>query len=543
MRRARIELAAKQGNAEMERRTFLRGAALATAALAAPRIGRAASASTLKFVPYVDLAILDPMVNTASQTRTHGYMVFDTLYGCDAEYAAQPEMVAGHVIDDDHRTWTLTLRDGLQFHDNTPVLARDVVASVRRWGAVDPAGRALVAATDEITAPSDKVVRFRFKAPYHLLPDVLGKIAPSMACMMPERLASTDPHKPVSEVVGSGPFRFVANERVPGSRVVYEKFAGYVPRPGGAPGLTTGPKIVHLDRVEWITMADPATASAALQSGEVDWVEVPTPDVIPLLRRDRNIRVEVKDKTGVAPILRFNCIEPPFDNQAIRQAVLGACQQSEFMQAFSSDPTMWRDKVGVFTPGTPMASQVDLDRIGALTPDQARAAIQKAGYKGERVVVMLPTDHPVNSVMAQVAADLFKRIGLNVDAQSMDAGTMFQRRNNRGPVDKGGWSTFPSMVGGADILNPAVSFLTRGNGANAWYGWPSSPHLEELRTAWFDAPDLATQQKLAAEMQRQIIADAPYVPLGQILQPTGYRSTTTGILDGFTKFWGVSKSA
>ena len=155
---------------------------------------------------------------------------------------------------------------------------------------------------------------------------------------------------------------------------------------------------------------------------------------------------------------------------------------------------------------------------------------------------MLPTDHPVNSVMSQVAADLFKRIGLNVDTQSMDAGTMFQRRNNRGPVDKGGWSCFPSMVGGADILNPAVSFLTRGNGPGAWYGWPSSPHLEELRTAWFAAPDLPSQQKIAAEMQRQIISDAPYVPLGQILQPTGYRANVSNILDGFAKFWNVTKS-
>ncbi len=523
----------------MQRRTFLQAAA----ALAAPRIARAETSRVLTFVPYVDLAILDPMVNTASQTRTHGYMVYDTLYGTDADYIAQPEMVQGHVIDDDAKTWTLTLREGLLFHDNTPVLARDVVASLKRWGQSDPAGRALISAAAEIAATSDRMLRFRFRAPYHLLPDVLGKIAPSMACIMPERLAATDPHKPVNEVVGSGPFRFVAAERVPGSRVVYEKFAGYVPRPGNAaPGLTTGPKRVMLDRVEWITMADPATASAALQSGEVDWVEVPTPDVVPMLRRNGAIRIAVKDRTGVAPILRFNSIEPPFDNAAIRRAVLGAVSQKTFMEAFSSDPATWRDHVGVFTPGTPMASADGLDRIGALTPDAAKQAIAAAGYAGARTVVMLPTDHPVNSVMAEVAADLFKHLGLNVDAQSMDAGTMFERRANRGPMDKGGWSCFPSMVGGADILNPAVSFLTRGNGANAWYGWPSSPKLEDLRAQWFEAPNLAKQQRIAAQMQLQIIDDAPYVPLGQILQPTGYRSNVTGILDGFAKFWNVTKT-
>ena len=524
----------------LNRRRLLQGAAFG---LAAPRIARAQPARVLRFAPYVDLAILDPVINTASQTRTHGYMVFDTLYAQDASYAARPEMVAGHQIDDDHRLWTLTLRDGLRFHDDTPVLARDVVASLRRWGAADPAGRALFAVVDEIAAPSDSVVRFRMKRSYRLLPDVLGKIAPSMASIMPERLANTPPTTPITEMVGSGPFRFVANERVPGSRAVYERFAGYVPRPGGgAPGLTSGPKLVNFDRVEWITMPEAGTAAAALQSGEIDWWEVPPPDLIPLLRRDRNLVTTVKDKTGVVPILRFNSIQPPFDNPAIRAAALAAASQREFMEAFSSDPDEWRAGVGLFTPGTPMATDAGFDRFPA-KPDLGAAsrAIAAAGYRGERVVVMQPTDHPVNNAMAQVGADLFKRIGLNVDIQAMDAGTMFQRRANREGVEKGGWSVFPSMVGGADALNPAVSFLTRGNGADAWYGWPTIPKLEEARAAWFDAPDLAAQQALCGQMQVAVLDAAPHIQLGQILQPTSFRANLTGVLDGIPKFWNVKK--
>lgn len=528
----------------IQRRSLLQGAALGVAALACPSVARSQDSNVLRFVPYVDLAILDPMINTASQTRTHGYMVFDTLYAQDATYRAQPEMVAGHQIENDHTIWHLTLRDGLRFHDNTPVLARDVVASLKRWGAADPAGRALFAVVAELAASSDKVVTFRMKQPYRLLPDVLGKISPSMPCIMPERLANTPATKAVMEVVGSGPFRFVADERVPGSRAVYERFNGYVPRPGGgAPGLTNGPKIVNVQRVEWITMPEAGTAASALQAGEIDWWEVPPPDLLPLLRKNRRLATEVKDKTGVLPILRFNSLQKPFDNPVIRRAALAAAQQQRFMEAFSSDRSQWHDRVGLFTPDTPMATTAGLDRFPA-QPDleAAKRAIAGSGYKGERVVVMQPTDHPVNNTMAQVGADLFKQIGLNVDIQAMDAGTMFQRRANREDVDKGGWSAFPSMIGGADALNPAVSFLTRGNGAEAWYGWPTIPVLETERAAWFDAPDIAAQQELCSQMQIAVLDNAPHIQLGQILQPTCYRTAVTGVLDGLPKFWNLKKA-
>ena len=522
----------------MKRRPLL---TLAAAALAMPAIARAQASRTIRFVPYVDLGITDPVINTNSLTRTHGYLVFDTLYGVAADYSIQPQMVQGHAVDDGLRDWTLTLREGLRFHTGEPVLARDAVASLRRWGAADQTGSTLLAATDELSAPTDRTIRFRMKRPFALLPEALGKIAPSMPCIMPERLAATDPHRAVTEMVGSGPFRFVANERVPGSRAVYERFDGYVPRSGGTPGLTSGPKIAHVDRVEWITIPDSATAAAALQSGEVDWLDVPAPDLLPLLHRTPGVTVAVKDQTGVMPILRFNCLLPPFDNPAIRLAVLSAINQAEFMAALSPDPALRRAHVGAFCPDTPMASAAGVP-AEVVDPATARRAILAAGYKDERVVLMTPTDHPVNGPVAQVAADLFTKLGLNVDAQAMDAGTMFQRRSNRGGLDHGGWNCFPSSIGGADLLSPTVSFLARGNGLGAWYGWPTDPATETLRDAWFNAATPAEQQHLAEEIQRRVFETAPYAPLGQLLQPTAYRDNLTGVLDGFAKFYGVMKT-
>ena len=301
----------------MKRRAFL---ATSAAALAAPSIGRTQGTRLLRFIPQADLVVLDPIWTTAYVTRNHGFMVFDTLYGQDSTYAASPQMVAGHVIENDGRLWTLTLRDGLKWHDGEKVLARDCVASINRWGKRDAFGQALLAATDELSAPDDRTIRFRLKKPFPLLPDALGKSPSLMPAMMPERLAKTDAFAQIPEVVGSGPYRFIARDRVPGAKAAYERFAGYVPRSGGTPDWTAGPKIAHFDRVEWTTISDASTASAALQSGEQDWWDYATADLLPLLRQAKNLKVAVQDPSGQMAMLRFNFVQPPFNNPAIRRA-------------------------------------------------------------------------------------------------------------------------------------------------------------------------------------------------------------------------------
>ena len=521
----------------MQRRTLL---AATAALLAAPSIARA-STRTIRFVPYVDLSLLDPVVNSATPTRNHGFLVFDTLYGLADDYSPQPQMLDGHVVDDDNKRWRLTLRPGLRFHDGTPVLARDAAASIRRWAARDSFGQALMAATDDLSAPDDRTIQFRLKHPFPLLPHALAKVSPMMCPIMPERLALTDPAKPLTEMVGSGPFRFLPDERLAGARAAYARFEGYVPRKDGTPSISAGPKVAHVDRVEWLTIPDAATAGSALQRGEVDWLEAPSPDLVPMLKRNRDIAITVNDKTGLTPILRFNAIQPPFDNPAVRRAVLRAADQTEFMQAFSTDPTMWHVKLGAFCPDTPMATDAGMDALfGPTNVARAKQELADAGYKNERVVLMLPTDHPVSNPIATVAADLFRRIGINVDVQTMDSGTMFQRRNSKEPVDKGGWSIFPSMVSGINILNPAVADVARGNGLQGWYGWPTSARIEQLHSDWLVADGLPAQKAIARDMQLQLWQDATFIPAGQIYQPVATRTRLSNILPGFVKFYGVT---
>ena len=521
------------------RRTVLGGAA---SLLGAPSVGRARPTSTLRFIPQSDLAVLDPIWTQAYVTRNHGLMVFDTLYGTDGQYRPQPQMVAGHTVDPDGLRWTMTLREGLRFHDGAPVLARDCVASIRRWGVRDSFGQTVMAVTDELSAPDDRTIQFRLKQSFPLLTAALGKAGSSICAIMPQRLAETDPFKQVTEMVGSGPFRFVADERVAGSLTVYRRFEGYAPRPDGVADFTAGPKVAHYDRVEWHVLPDAATAAAAMQRGEMDWWENPSFDLLPLLRKNPKLAVNMQDPSGYIGIMRFNQLQPPFDNPALRRALLGGISQPDFMQAAAgSDRAFWRDGVGMFCPGAPMANDASMAALsGKRDMDAVRRAVAASGYKGERVVLPVPSDFPILQALGDVGADALKQAGLNVDVQATDWGSLLQRLAKTDGVDSGGWSVFHTYWSGLDMLNPAVNASLRGNGKSAGRGWPTAPKLEALRTQWLDAATEAEQKAIAAAIQVQAFEDVPYIPLGQILAPVAHSTALGGMLSGFSLFWNVA---
>ncbi|MBE9606034.1 ABC transporter substrate-binding protein [Acetobacteraceae bacterium H6797] len=519
----------------MNRRQFLAATAgLAASGLSAPRLAHADDNRILRFVPYADVAVIDPIWTTAYSTRTHALMVFDTLYGYDEQFQPQPQMAAGHSVEDDGKIWRITLRPGLKFHDGTPVLAKDCVASLLRWGRRDAFGQSLIAAADEISAPDDKTILFRMKRPFPLLLAALGRPSSLIPVIMPERLAKTDAFTQVPEAIGSGPFKFVPGERVPGARVVYERFADYVPREE-KPSFTAGGRVVHFDRVEFNVIGDAATAAAALQSGAVDWVEQPMIDLLPTLRRNRDIVVEVKDPTGMIGHLRFNHLHPPFNNVAIRRVVQKAISQTDCMTAVAgSDKSLWSDRVGTFTPGLPMASDVGLEALGKAEPDYAalKKELIEAGYKGEKVVMLAGADVPRISAVCEVTAEALRQIGMVIDYVPADWGTVIQRITNRRPIDQGGWNLYCTYWSGLDLATPASHTPLRANGERAPTGWPDSPALEALRDGWLAAPDLAAQQALAKDIQRQALQDVPYVSLGQFKQPIAYRRNLTGMMTG-----------
>jgi len=530
----------------MERRNLLAGGMGLGAAAALPRIATAQPAQNrlLKMVPQANLTSLDPIWTTANITRNHGHMIYDSLYGLDAEFRPQPQMAGGHVVEDDGRVVTITLRPGLKFHDGEPVRAQDVVPSLTRWMRRNPFGQKLATVTDALEVVDDRRLRFRLKRAFPLLFKALGQVSNSPAFIMPERLARTDPFQQVREAIGSGPFRFKADEFNSGSLVVYQRNADYVPVSSGTPSLTAGPKIAHFERVEWHIIVDAATAAAAIQTGEIDWYEQPPPEIQQLLRRNRNVVIETIDPLPLTGILRFNHLHAPFNDKRMRQAILPAVNQEDFMQAIvGTDASLYRTGVGLFTPGTPLANDVALDALkGPRSLDRARALMREAGYTNQLMRLIGPTDILAPAAMTQVGADLVRRLGFNADIVLTDWGTTVQRRTSREPVERGGWSMLFTAFSSVDFADPAAHFPLRGNGAAAWFGWPSIPRLEELRDAWFEAPDLATEQRLAREMQTIAMDELPYVPVGSYLSMTALRRNLTGRVPGLALYWGIRRT-
>lgn len=525
----------------MRRRHIL--ALAAVAPLARPAFAQPAAARTLRYVPQTDLTVLDPVFTTAYITRHHSLMIYDQLFGLDAELRPQPQMVEAYEAAEGGLAWHFRLRDGLLFHDGEPVRGKDCIASIRRWGQRDSLGQVLLSRVADMTAPDDRSFTIRLTKPFGPMLEALGKIGPSALFIMPERIAATDPNTQIRETIGSGPFRFIADERVVGSRVVYERNPTYRPRETGTASWAAGPKQVHFDRVEWMVMPDGGTAAAAIRNNEVDWWENPPNDLTPALRRSRDVLLKRASPLGTFGTGIFNCLHAPFDKPAVRRAILRAISQEDFMTAAAgADSSLWNAKAGVFTPGSPLDTDAGMEAItGPRDLERSKRELREAGYNGETIVMLAPSDQPVLVGLAEVGRDLFTKLGMTVDYRISDWGTLVQRRASREPPDKGGWNFFHTTWNGLDGINPGVMTFLRANGTRAWFGWPTVPELDAARESWFDAPDLAGQRTAAATIQRSVFDEAPYLPSGQYFSSTAYRRSLSEPISEIYAFWGVRR--
>ncbi len=517
---------------------------LLLAALAVPLLAAQPSAaeSTLKIVMHSDLKILDPIWASAQISRTHGYMVYDTLFGLDGDLTPQPQMVENWKIDPSGLVYTFTLRDGLAWHDGAPVTAEDCVASLKRWGSRDVMGIKLMAHVKELSAPDDKTIRLELSRPYGLVLDSLAKPAGIVPFMMPKRIAAAPATQQIKDPVGSGPFMFKADEWRPGDRVVYVKNPTYRPR-AEPPANFAGGKVAKVDRVEWISIVDPQTAVNALENDEVDALETVAHDLLPLVEKRRGITVQ-RGAYANQYALRPNWLHPPFNDPRMRLALGYAVDQKGFLEASVGDPQYWRLCKTYYGCGTPLASDKGAEGLLEGNVEKAKALLKEAGYDGRPIVLLQVTDLTSLAALGPVAKAQLERAGFKVDMRPADWQTHLARVMRKNPPDDRGWNVTLSSTGVLDVVNPVTSLFLNSACDKASAGWSCDARIEELRDAFAREADVAKRKAIAEQIQERALQVGTHYPLGEWYGASAVSARTKGWLrpPSTTAFWNVEVS-
>ena len=519
---------------------------VAVAAGFAPAGSARAEEKVLRAVMHADMRVLDPMWTTATIAGIHGGMVYDTLFGNDAKGVAHPQMVDKYEVSPDKLTYTFTLRDGLKFHDGTAVTTKDVLPSLKRWAARDGVGQRLFGFIDKFEAVDAKTFRMALTKPYSMVLESLGKSGTSLPVIMREAEALVDPQVQVKEAIGSGPFKFAADQWVPGSKAVYLKNPDYVTRPGNEPAsFFAGSKFAGVDRIELIWISDPQTAMSALVNGEIDFYEAPNNDFLPILEKAKGVKLETTGEIDSHQgMIRINHLHPPFNNVKARQAMYHLINQEDFLRAVIGDPKYYTICHGLITCKTPLASDGGSQWFKDYNPKKALQLFKEAGYNGEPIVILATTDHNTITPATQVLIQAMREAGLNVDAQAMDWGTTVTRRAKKDPPDKGGWHIFVTTTGGVSSSNPILHTWIGATCDKGIFGWPCSAKIEALRDDFGFAQTSEEKKRIARDLQTLAMDEVVYISFGQWNQLIGYRGDRlSGIVPntGLVVFWNIVK--
>ena len=516
---------------------------VAAAVAGAVSVPAVADNSTFRAVVHADLKIVDPIWTTAYISRNHGYMVWDTLFASDEKFEIQPQMAESGTVSEDGLTYTIKLRPGLKWHDGSPVTPEDCIASIQRWGQKDGMGQQMMAVVESMEAVDDLTFTIKLKQTWGLVLAALGKMSSNVPFMMPKRLAETDPNEQVPDSIGSGPYVFMKDEWVPGSKVVYTKNQAYIPR-DEPPSAAAGGKHVYVDRFEWHYIPDHQSAMNAIINGEVDYWEAVPADLAPVVDAAEGVRTMLADPYGSQGWMRINHLHAPFDNKTARQAIQLIVNQETYLQAIVGIEELYKVCPAMFMCDTPYSSDAGSARVMMQDFDKAKAMLAEAGYNGEKIILMHPTDIATLSAATQVTAQLLREAGINLEVQAMDWSTLTARRAEKKAPEEGGWHIFHTSWIAPDLINPVANIGVSGGGTEkAWFGWPTDPEIEALRQAFARETNPAAQKQLASQVQEKAMDTVTYIPIGQYLQYRAIRENVSGFLSApVPYFWNLSKS-
>jgi len=499
------------------------------------------SAQTIHAVMHAPLRALDPIISTAYIVRNYGYMVYDTLLAEDSAGNPQPQM-ASWTVSGDGKTYTFTLRDGLQWHDGNPVTPEDCIASIKRWNQADKLGQLMDGLLLEMKPVDDRSFTMTFSEKTAIALTALAKPSGVAPFMMPKAAAETPVGTAITSVIGSGPFTFNTDQYKPGVQAVFDKFEGYVPR-SEAPDNLAGGKVVKVDRVVWTSMPDDMTAVNALLSGEIDFIETVPHELLPVLKNSPDLVLDSYARQGMQSLARLNHRQPPFDNVKIRQAALLAMGQQEMQDAQVGAGSEYGIVCpAVFGCASPYASDYGADISVKAQPEKAKALLTEAGYDGTPIVLLGATDSAQLKHMGPVIAQLLRNGGFNVQLQSMDWASVVARRVSKAPLDQGGWSVFGSNNFLVDVGSPMSFIGVAAGGDSAWFGWPDVPAIEAARAKMARSSSPEEIKALAQEIHRLVIDNVVMIPMGEYRRITAKRKSLADQIDApVPVFWNMSK--
>jgi peptide/nickel transport system substrate-binding protein len=457
------------------------GALLAALAVA----GTAEAQTTFRVVNHSDLKILDPIWTTAYIVRNHGYMIYDVLFALDGNLEIKPQMVDKWTTSPDKLTWTFTLRDGLEFHDGTPVTAEDVVPSLKRWAARTPYGQLLWTKVADVKALDPKTFQIQLKAPTGIMLQALSQPsgAPSSCPRrwprpIPSSRSTTTPARARS-----------SSSRTNGSPARRRSTSGIPSTSRGRAGLRPGRRQDRQARAGRMG-GDPRPADGDQRpdQGRDRHDRDAAARPLKMMEASPDVKLVNLNKWGNQYVFRFNHLFKPFDNPKIRQALLYAFNQKDFLDGVIGDPRYYKVCKAMFMCDTPYASTKGFDDKFESNFAKAKELLKEGGYDGTPVLLMHSSDLQILANLAPVAKQLMERAGMKVDMQSMDWSTLVSRRARKDPPDKGGWNAFLTSSASVDIVDPLANTYINAVGENAWFGWPTDPELVKMRAAFADEP-------------------------------------------------------
>jgi peptide/nickel transport system substrate-binding protein len=493
--------------------SFLTTCLPAEAAAPGQVAGQPKKGGSLKAAIFGEAPSLDPMFTTATITKNLASQMFEGLLSNDMRLRPQPDLAESYEMSRDGKTATFVLRKGVTFHNGKEMASADIVASLRRFTALANRGKVIAGRLDDIKARDKYTVVMTFKQPTGRLPLFL---AMGEGIMMPEEIATKYMKEQLREYVGTGPFKFV--ERQPDRFTKLTRFDNYAVQ-RGEPNGWVGRKTAYLDEILVMPVPEDSVRADGVITGEYHFGELLNPDSYDSLKSNPNVDAYIV-KPYFWSALHFNKKQGMFTDLTMRKAVKLAVDLEPGWRAAWGKPEFWRLQPAMGSPETPWYTEVTKGEYNKKDPDQAKALLKEAGYKGETVRWLTTKEYSYNYNFALATKPQLEAVGMKVDLQLVDWATLIQRR-----AKPELWDVF---VTGHDTPNhPVLMPFMNPN----WPGWWDTPEKNKLYNELFAEVDDKKANALVEEMERLVMKEVPYVKIGEYFGLRGARKELKGYVN------------